>query len=467
MADDNDDNTETQGPPADDPRRMKAKDLLRAGELEPERPGSERFGRSFAERRFRRPVGNSERLWKKVDGEDPWEANKARKPEKKQQRGVYAAGRFVRVDKHRESKERAKKAQIPEWARKERSSGAESGSKQPQQAEVKATPTAEDPMARLMQIIAQKNAEAQAKIDKASDAASRMKKKAPPAPVPTPGAPPRAPSQASAHGDGQPVPTPPRPPKPAPRKSSSRSGRMRTSSGRRTAAPAPPPVSPSPQKPRQMAAGRAPPKPRGKPTDLPVEMRRPPRIDPNARTAEAVDPKNRRMAAGRAPPKPRAKPKDIPLEMRRPPRIGADGVVQKVGPATEIRKDSPAFNRPGKKTVSKKARPSASASASSPKAPAKTAEPAAPPIDRTPPKPRSVPKPKPPGGGAGGNAGGMDDIFGMAAQGEGPMRIGRRKKKKAAAEPDKSAKPKPDSGPPKPPFPIPKVPHTPQGKKED
>ena len=50
----------------DGPENVRAKDLLRAGELQADPNQAESFGTSVMRRRFRRPVGNSERLWKRV-----------------------------------------------------------------------------------------------------------------------------------------------------------------------------------------------------------------------------------------------------------------------------------------------------------------------------------------------------------------------------------------------------------------
>ncbi len=411
------------------PERRRAKDLLRSGELKGEASESERFGDAFAARRLRRPVGNSRRLWKRVEGDDPFDG-KPKAPPKEKPRGVYAAGRFVRVDKFNESQEKAKKAKVPDWAAPAPRS-APRPSDQSREAEVKATPTAEDPLARLMQTIAQKNREAQTKLDKADDASSRLKKKQevpqePPPPSLLPGETP---------GGGMPAVAPP-PQVGRSSQKSSKTGRMRTSSQRVAAPPVARPA--EPQKPRAYAAGRAPPKPRAAPVDLPVEMRTPPRVDPARGEQEA--PRQRRYAAGRAPPKPRAAPKDIPIEMRRPPRVGVEGAQDAGPPEFEIRRDSPAFNRPGKKTVSSK--PAAVAAAK-----------------EVPVKPTPAPKPAAPPAARKAPSGGLDDLFGGG--GEGPVRIGRRKKQSAKAEPEKATENKAPPGSQQPPFPIPKVAYDP------
>lgn len=433
---------------------LRAKDLLFRGELGTDEVGSERFGSSVMRRRFRRPVGNSEKLWKKVDGEDPWDLPKPKKPAKKQ-RGVYAAGRFVRVDKAEAAKGKPKDASshIPEWARQK--------AKQREQAqaepEVKATPTSEDPLQRLMQTIAQKNAEADAKRDKGNDAASRMRK-----------AQGQSPSGPQSTERALPDQAPPPPSAPQPGKRATRSGRLRTShsTGRvrqQRARKAP--------ENRAYATGRGPEKPRGPVKDLPVEMRRPPRVDPNASSKpERV----RGYAAGRGPDRNKKPAKEIPLEMRRPPRV--DPNAKAPDPAQVARSQKLAAGRTPdrRKPASKKDLPvemrrpphPGGAQEAEPApveptkpAPAKSTKPQAP-IDRTPPKPK--PPAAKPGTmpSLGGSSGGMDDLFGMASS-EGPMRIGRRRKKTAASEGDEGAKKKAaPSGPrgsQKPPVALPKA----------
>ena len=83
--------------------KLTAKDLLRAGELDAPEHAGERFGRRVRDRHMRRPVGNSSRLWSRVDGEDPF--GEPRKKEPPKQRGVYASGRFVRIDSEERRKE--------------------------------------------------------------------------------------------------------------------------------------------------------------------------------------------------------------------------------------------------------------------------------------------------------------------------------------------------------------------------
>jgi hypothetical protein len=60
------------------------------------------------DRLFRRPVGNSARIWARLEMEDPFERREKRGP-KAAYRGVYAKGRFVRFDKM-EREEKKKKA---------------------------------------------------------------------------------------------------------------------------------------------------------------------------------------------------------------------------------------------------------------------------------------------------------------------------------------------------------------------
>ena len=426
---------------------VRAKDLLRAGELDTEQRGAEKFGRDVMQRRLRRPVGNSEKLWKRVDGEDPWELDKPKKKVEKQ-RGVYAAGRFVRVDKAEQSKSKKDdpNAHIPDWARNQQRRR-ESAVSAP---EVKATPTATDPLERLKQIIAQKNDEAAAKRDKASDAASRMAKSEPAA---------APPEQELSLEDRLP---------PAPSTSGrvSKAGRLRNTSARRPTARAMPS---KPSKAKAYAAGRSPhpaEQHQGPPEDLPVEMRRPPIVDPNAKKPVK---RKKPYGAGRGPDRSQPKaPKDIPIEMRRPPRVGkaargseaparatrmAAGRQGEQAPAPTKKTDLPVELRTPPRPGAPAAPPAPTPEAAPAPAAKAVAAPAAEPVDRTPPKPKPPPAPveraiPSPGGG------GMDDLFGMASM-EGPMRIGRRSRKKASAETEK-AKPEAPKGPAQPPFPIPK-----------
>ncbi|MFK7929106.1 MAG: hypothetical protein AB8H79_13015 [Myxococcota bacterium] len=393
---------------------LRVKDLLRAGTLEEHEHKGEAFGRSVMNRRYRRPVGNSERLWKKVDGEDPWDEPKVKTPPK--QRGVYASGRFVRIDKGGPKKAQPEKSHIPDLARK-RQSDANRARSNPA-AEVKATPTSDDPLERLQQIIRQRNADNETRASKARDAATRIKRKvAEPEPEPE--------EEVEV---APPVPAKPR---------SSKTGRLRTHAGQpvvkkvrktpvknrvlaagreaKTRGPitdipvemrTPPRVAHEPKgakadpnRPRKYAAGRGPAKGRAEAVDLPLEMRRPPRIAPNAPEAA---PKPERYAAGRGPKAAPKKAVDIPLEQRRPPRIGADGLpMESAAPAATV-------PVPGDEAA---------------------ALPDSPPTFNPPP-PKAPPRMPKSGGG------GMDDLFGLAAS-EGPMRIGRRRKKTAVAEPEK------------------------------
>lgn len=410
MADDNE-TPEPTGP--------KVKDLLRSGELDAHEHKGEDFGSSVMRRHMRRPVGNSERLWKKVDGEDPWDLPRPKKAPK--QRGVYASGRFVRIDKGQPKKSAKKADHVPAWAREKQRAAAAAranpkGSSEP---EVKAVPTADDAIGRLQQIIAQRNAENEAKKDKAVDAAARLKEKA---------------AEAEAAAEAQAAAPPPVPVKVGP----SKTGRMRTqrSSGRTpTARSADGPgseLTPEmrsvprvphqkkkhkiPPEQRRYAAGRSAPPPRPPPKDIPIEMRRPPRILPGDKKEEPAAPVQHRYAAGRSAPPPRPPPKDIPIEMRRPPRFGPDGQVlpPSESPAAPPRADAPV--------------PVAAADETPPAAPELPVK--APP--KAPPKPPERRTTKPGGGG------GMDDLFGMASA-EGPMRIGRSRRKKAAPEQDSDA----------------------------
>ncbi len=373
-------------------------------------------------RHLRRPVGNSRRLWERVDGEDPWDLPKRKVPPK--QRGVYAAGRFVRIDQATpEGRKKAAEDHVPDWAR-----------------------------------AAQKAREAARSTPQPTEA---------PAPTPAPAPQRRAPqaSQPSPKPADGPAPTPvPRPAKSARRRASvSKSGRVRTSQGGAFGLPEqdpePAPKRPIPPEERRYAAGRTPPKPRAAPKDLPIEMRRPPRVDPHAKKDEApIDPRQRRYAAGRAPPPPRQKAKDVPIEARRVPRIdpetGEDlnrpdpakrryAAGRAPPPPRQKPKDIPLEHRfPSRMGPDGKPLPAASEAvpesppepAAAPEPPASPASRPSAPVDRTPPKPkppsappdRSLPKP--------GGGGGLDDLFGVAAS-EGRVRIGRRKKK-AAEDPD-------------------------------
>jgi hypothetical protein len=404
---------------ADDEKRERVKDLLRSGTLDEHQPASADFGERVMRRHMRRPVGNSERLWRKVDGSDPWDLPEPPKPDKS--RGVWAAGRFVRVDRD-EAKKQETTSHIPDWARKQ--------ADEPRQAKASADPAPSsakvDPQDKIKEVIARKQAEADAQTRAA--VAARAASAPAPAPAPTE---PAAPS----------IPIGSRPP------SMSKSGRVRTNHGGSFDPTAPPPVAgpsapepqhryaagrsaPPPRKaptdlPVEMrtppkvdpnapapapaptqhryAAGRSAPPPRKAPTDLPVEMRTPPRIDPNGGTAASAPPQPR-YAAGRAPPPPRAAPKDLPIEQRMPPRIGPDG--QPLPPS------SPPRPEPGAAASAPAGEGAAGGSAT----PAAAPRPALP----------------TPAASSGGNSGSLDDLFGLAN--EGPVRIGRRAKKVAAPD---------------------------------
>ena len=57
------------------------------------------------DRLFRRPVGNTARLWKRMECDDPFVRTTPKSP-KAEYKGVYASGRFVRFDQL--EKEKAK-----------------------------------------------------------------------------------------------------------------------------------------------------------------------------------------------------------------------------------------------------------------------------------------------------------------------------------------------------------------------
>lgn len=103
---------------------LKVRDILRLGQI-PERPipFTQATGAMF-NRILRRPAGNSARIWKRMEWEDPFE-DKPIHSRKLNYKGVYAKGRFVRIDKaqpetrnepkrdpHDELVERMKKATI-------------------------------------------------------------------------------------------------------------------------------------------------------------------------------------------------------------------------------------------------------------------------------------------------------------------------------------------------------------------
>lgn len=73
-----------------------AKDLVRNRELQPRSVVGARLVNRLTYRTWRRPAGNSARLWRKVGAEDPFAAP----PEdvKPEHRAVYASGRFIRLD---------------------------------------------------------------------------------------------------------------------------------------------------------------------------------------------------------------------------------------------------------------------------------------------------------------------------------------------------------------------------------
>lgn len=412
----------------DPPPPRKVKDLLQSGELDAKQTPGDSFGERHLRRHLRRPVGNSEKLWKKVDGEDPWdEPAPTRAPRR---RGVYASGRFVRIDDGRGQKEQtAEKSHIPEWARTAQAKAEAARSSPGTDDGVTATPTAEDPLARLMQTIQQKNAEVEAQRAKKEDAAERIRRAREAEELeavqedPLPGIP-----GATRLGGGA-----------SERASVSHTGRIRTARGGMLKPAEVKKDKPQDPSSRRMAAGRAPPKERQAPKDIPVEMRRPPRVeyDPTKKKRERLDPSQRRMAAGRAPPKAKPKTNDLPLEMRRPPRFDPN--------APEPARQAPVQHRmaAGRAPPEPRAstedipvemrRPPRIDEDGDPVAPAPgtTAEGAPAPAE---PKAPTPPKPvnRSPSGGGGG---GLDDLFGLAQQ-EGRVRIGRRRKKTAEPEGD-------------------------------
>lgn len=404
---------------ADDDKQQRAKDLLRSGALDEREPGSSAFGDRVMRRHLRRPAGNSERLWRKVDGTDPWDLPEPPRPEK--QRGVWAAGRFVRMNEAEQKKAKSD-SHIPDWARKQ--------AEQPRKpkAEEKPEPK-QDPTEKIKEVIARRQAQADAEARKA--AAERE-----------PVAPPPEAPEATHTPDERAQPIGSR------QATVTRGGRIRTQHGGAFEPSAARAARPDPEDAVQhrYAAGRAPPPPRKKPKDLSLEDRRPPRVDPN-KPAEVIDPRSRRYAAGRAPPPPRQKPTDLSLEDRRPPRFDPNAPPVEQAPVEHRyaagRAPPPPRQQPtdlpiemrhpskvgaGSQQADVADEPQDPTVASAPEAPAPQAPP-----DRTPPRPAGPSKPPGPPV-TGGNSASLDDLFGLAAN-EGRVRIGRRTKKTAAAEP--------------------------------
>jgi hypothetical protein len=420
----------------DDPApRLRAKDLLLAGEIDAKQTKGDRFGERHMRRHLRRPVGNSEKLWKKVDGEDPWDVPGP--PEAPKNRGVYASGRFVRIDKETKAARADEEAShVPAWARAaqaKRESARSSGTDDP---EIKPTPTASDPLTRLQQTIAQRNAEADALRAKQQDAAERLRQAQASAGAEEESSVADIPG-ATRLGTGG-----------SERASVSQAGRIRTSRGGMLK-PAEvkkdkPPAEP---KQRRMAAGRAPPKARQAPSDIPIEMRRPPRVDYDPNKKETIDPLQRRMAAGRAPRQARGATNDIPLEQRRPPLIDPNA-PEPAPPQAPVQHRMAAGRAPPKARAKAndiplemrrpprigddgEALPSSDAAAESSPVPAPRAEPPPSPMGTSKgPDMGEKPIDRSPSGGGGG---GLDDLFGMAQQ-EGRVRIPRRAKKTAEPE---------------------------------
>jgi hypothetical protein len=395
---------------ADQDPPQKVKDLLKSGNLEEHEPAAESFGERVMRRHLRRPAGNSERLWKKVDGTDPWDLPAPPKPDK--QRGVWAAGRFVRMDQE-ESRKADAASHIPDWARKQADQPRQpKAAPEPERAPAPAPAAKVDPQEKIKEIIARKQAEADAQTRAA--AAARAASAPPP----------------SATAEAPPAPVVPIGARQA---SMSKSGRVRTHNGGSfdPTAPVAPVTAPEPEPKHRYAAGRAPPPPRAKPVDLPVEMRTPPKIDPNAPAAPAA-PVQHRYAAGREAPAPRKPPKDIPLEQRMPPRVGQAAAAAPAPSAPKYaagREAPPPRKAPKDLPLEQRMPPRIGPDGQPlpPSSPPKPAEPAS--ADAAPSLPAPRPAPEP-GAPPPSNNASLDDLFGLAN--EGRVRIGRRAKKDAA-----------------------------------
>ena len=77
---------------------LKVRDALRLGKVLARDVPFMRATTILFDRIFRRPAGNSARIWKRVEWDDPFE-DKPYRSRKVDYKGVYAKGRFVRLDK--------------------------------------------------------------------------------------------------------------------------------------------------------------------------------------------------------------------------------------------------------------------------------------------------------------------------------------------------------------------------------
>jgi hypothetical protein len=380
----------------DDPEALRARDLVRSGEIGETAHNAERFGQGVVDRFLRRPVGNSERLWRRIDGTDPWDNSPP--PPVEKPRGVYAAGRLVRLDKPAAS---TPQDSVPDWARKAQADRDAARASPKAEAAPAAKAEKIDPMDKLKQAISERQAAADAETArKQAETRAAMAKAPPRAEEPPPASPPATRT---------------------PRSTLTKAGRIRTGDGGSTA-PVPPPAltekAPPPQpSQRAYAAGRAPPPPKARPKDIPIEQRMPPRIDPNSASKAKAAPVQHAYAAGRAPPPPKAAAKDLPVEMRKPPKPGGapEPTATPAAPAAPPRPAGPAGKPPVESHQPPDVRPTPPASANPHVAGGLPGQPA--------PAPKSA-----------SNKASMDDIFGMAAQ-EGRVRVGRRSKPAAEATP--------------------------------
>ena len=96
----------------DKKREPTVRDILRKGEL-PARPVPFLSATQFLfDRLFRRPAGNSARIWRRLEWDDPFEDRPLRS-RKADYKGVYAKGRFVRMDRDLPEKKQPKKIKDP------------------------------------------------------------------------------------------------------------------------------------------------------------------------------------------------------------------------------------------------------------------------------------------------------------------------------------------------------------------
>jgi len=173
---------------------LKVRDALRKGVVPIRDVPFMRATSLLFDRIFRRPAGNSARIWKRMEWEDPFE-DKPYRSRKMAYKGVYAKGRFVRIDKA-QAKAQPKPKKDPHADLVER---------------LKKAKAREAEEAR-----AKKAAEAKAKKSSVADAAkAKVEPIAPVIPLPTPKTP-------------EPEPIDRRPPMPTLTPKSRRSGRMST-----------------------------------------------------------------------------------------------------------------------------------------------------------------------------------------------------------------------------------------------